>query len=71
MSHQRPYRDAMSHADAIDEIGANSGTQFDPVVVEAFAQLMDARHDLHARPTQPISSGHVDHDLGVGENEAA
>ena len=71
MTSNRPYRDAMSHADAIDEIGANSGTQFDPVVVEAFAQLMDARHDLRARQTQPISSGHVEHDLGVGENEAA
>ncbi|MEE8347418.1 MAG: diguanylate cyclase [Dehalococcoidia bacterium] len=36
----RPYRDARSHAVAVDEIIANSGTQFDPQVVDALLRVM-------------------------------
>jgi putative two-component system response regulator len=32
----RPYRDAMTHEQAVSEIESGSGTQFDPTVVEAF-----------------------------------
>ena len=35
----RPYRQAMSHADAMQELRDCSGTQFDAKVVEVFAQL--------------------------------
>jgi diguanylate cyclase (GGDEF)-like protein/putative nucleotidyltransferase with HDIG domain len=35
MTSERPYRPAMSHADAVAELQANAGTQFDPRVVEA------------------------------------
>jgi len=35
MTSERPYRDALSQADAIAELEANSGTQFDPRVVTA------------------------------------
>jgi response regulator RpfG family c-di-GMP phosphodiesterase len=35
----RPYRSAMSHADACREISRHSGTQFDPRVVEAFLRI--------------------------------
>jgi len=37
----RPYRQAMSHEDALREIRRCSGSQFDPKVVEAFAQLFE------------------------------
>lgn len=41
MTSDRPYRRAMSMAEAIRELRANSGTQFDPEVVEAvIAQLL-------------------------------
>lgn len=46
MTSDRPYRDAMSHADAMLEIAANCGTQFDPDVAAAFESLMSARPDL-------------------------
>jgi cyclic di-GMP phosphodiesterase len=38
MTTDRPYRPALSWEDATDEILAQSGTQFDPSVVRAFAQ---------------------------------
>lgn len=39
MVHSRPYRDAISTAEAIAELERCSGSQFDPRVVEAFAAL--------------------------------
>ncbi len=38
----RPYRQAMTHADALHELRACAGTQFDSRVVEAFAQLYES-----------------------------
>jgi putative two-component system response regulator len=37
--HERPYKDAFSVEDAADEIRGGAGTQFDPEIVEAFADL--------------------------------
>ena len=36
----RPYRDARSHMVALEEIAAQSGTQFDPEVVEALLRVL-------------------------------
>ncbi len=43
MTTDRPYRKAMPVQAAIDELKRNSGTQFDPQVVEAFLNVL-ARH---------------------------
>ncbi len=40
MTHDRPYRKALSHEEAIEEIKNNSGTQFDPKVVKAFIEVV-------------------------------
>ncbi len=40
----RPYRPALSHVDALAEIEAGAGTQFDPRAVEALLEM------LHLRP---------------------
>ncbi len=39
MTSSRPYRAALSVGVAVDEIRRHAGTQFDPVVVEAFLEL--------------------------------
>jgi HD-GYP domain-containing protein (c-di-GMP phosphodiesterase class II) len=39
MTSQRPYRQALTHAEAIVEIEQGAGTQFDPWLAEAFVAL--------------------------------
>lgn len=43
MTSTRPYRPAMSHEYAIEELKSNSGSQFDPQVVKAFLQTKTGR----------------------------
>jgi hypothetical protein len=42
MTTNRPYRNAMSQADALEELRAGAGTQFDPAVVEALSSLIES-----------------------------
>ena len=42
MTTNRPYRNAMSHADALEELRAGAGTQFDPAVVEALCSMIES-----------------------------
>jgi diguanylate cyclase (GGDEF)-like protein/putative nucleotidyltransferase with HDIG domain len=51
----RPYRDARSHAVAVEEILANRGTQFDPGVVAALLQVMG-----YERPQEADSGAEVE-----------
>jgi len=52
LTHSRPYKDAWPLADAVREISAGSGQQFDPAVVAAF-QTLD-----HQALVMPIASPH-------------
>jgi HD-GYP domain-containing protein (c-di-GMP phosphodiesterase class II) len=45
LTSDRPYRSARTAEQALEEIRANTGTQFCPIVVGAFEQL--CRDDLH------------------------
>jgi len=49
MTAERPYRAAMSSKEALRELRANAGTQFNPVVVEAFISTAvgERRKALH------------------------
>lgn len=42
----RPYRKAMEQQDVVKIIEEESGTQFDPVVVEAFLELLRSGHEI-------------------------
>ena len=44
----RPYRDARTVEEAVTEIRRCAGSQFDPVVVDAFCSVMDDRAQLLA-----------------------
>ena len=44
MTSERPYREAMSEADALAELRRCAGTQFDPMVVEAFCRVLAREH---------------------------
>jgi putative nucleotidyltransferase with HDIG domain len=49
MISERPYRKALTLAEAIAELKANSGTQFDPGIVKVFLKLLETKHDLKRR----------------------
>jgi diguanylate cyclase (GGDEF)-like protein/putative nucleotidyltransferase with HDIG domain len=54
----RPHRTRLSPHEALSEIHANAGTQFDPGVVEAFARVL-SRHDEatpHPEPSPAVAS---------------
>jgi diguanylate cyclase (GGDEF)-like protein/putative nucleotidyltransferase with HDIG domain len=50
MVSDRPYRQAMSHKDAMAELHANAGTQFDPQVVEALVGYLYGQRQAGLNP---------------------
>ncbi|MEC9490944.1 MAG: HD domain-containing phosphohydrolase [Halanaerobiales bacterium] len=46
MTHQQPYSEAMSREEALAEIEAKSGSQFDPELVEVFIKLINENETL-------------------------
>lgn len=48
MTSDRPYRRAMTPAQAVEELVGKSGSQFDPLVVDRFRELLRRRPDLAA-----------------------
>jgi two-component system, cell cycle response regulator len=44
MTTERPYREPVSDADALEELRRCAGTQFDPMVVEAFCRVLAREH---------------------------
>lgn len=53
MTSDRPYRQAMSSSAALGEVRRNSGTQFDPHVVEAFERTRVEQSAAVRRPVAP------------------
>lgn len=40
LTHERPYKQAWQHQEALEEIQRQSGRQFDPHVVQAFLEII-------------------------------
>jgi HD-GYP domain-containing protein (c-di-GMP phosphodiesterase class II) len=65
MTSDRPYRPAMTHDAAMREVRTNVGAQFDPLVVDAFEELMASRPDLRETAGHHMGGDHdTDHLLG-------
>jgi two-component system cell cycle response regulator len=47
MTTERPYRELVTEADAIEELRRCAGTQFDPMVVEAFCRVIARERPTH------------------------
>jgi hypothetical protein len=45
MTSERPYREALSESEALEELQKESGTQFDPAVVDAFLAIHASKSD--------------------------
>jgi putative two-component system response regulator len=56
MTHDRPYRAAVSKADALEEISRQSGRQFDPRLVDVFLRW-HKKQDLPQRMRETILAG--------------
>ena len=48
MTEERPYRPALSHAEALDELRRNAASQFDPELVEVLLAVLDENPSLAA-----------------------
>ncbi len=44
MTHSRPYREALTVMDAVDELKRSSGSQFDPKVVDSLVEIIEAEN---------------------------
>jgi HD-GYP domain-containing protein (c-di-GMP phosphodiesterase class II) len=58
MVSDRPYRPALGHAWACRELRREAGTQFDPVVVEAFLAEVDRAVEpaVDAHPIEEVTA---------------
>ena len=61
MVNDRPYKRAMSHAQAIDELRRHAGTQFDPELVTAFCDLFASMAPEPDQTVLAINATHSAH----------
>ena len=65
MTHDRPYRNALSREEALAELKRCAGAQFDPTVVAEFLAMMD--EDMSFDPTLAVDSAYVEQPIEPGK----
>ncbi|MBY9021888.1 MAG: hypothetical protein KGD67_12595, partial [Candidatus Lokiarchaeota archaeon] len=50
MESDRPYRNALSRGETLAEINKHAGTQFDPIIVNAFLKVIHKEGSVPIRP---------------------
>jgi putative nucleotidyltransferase with HDIG domain len=60
MRTNRPYRDAMAHADAVKELNKHAGSQFDPAIVAALLEVVAADAPMLDASAAPSFEGLID-----------
>jgi response regulator RpfG family c-di-GMP phosphodiesterase len=78
MVHDRPYSEALTHEEALEELRRNAGTQFDPAVVDVFCTIyaeavppdgLEEVYRLHQRARGGLPHLEVISDPPVGVDE--
>ncbi len=71
MTSKRPYREALSRQEAIEEVLSCSGTQFDPTVVTAFLRMIETNPDGFRDDSDDFGSKviHEGHGPATGKND--
>ena len=54
MTSDRPYRDALGHDYAVEEVRRCAGTQFDPQIVQVFLKAVD-KDLIGSEPQKPLA----------------
>lgn len=79
MVHDRPYKEALTHDEALDELRLHAGTQFDPDVVELFCSVyaeavppdgLDEVYRLHERARGGLPHLDIEVDAPAAKNRA-
>ena len=65
MTSDRPYRVAMSVEDALEELRRCAGTHFDPIVVDAFGEVMAEREAGESQGSALLLARHGPDDLAI------
>jgi HD-GYP domain-containing protein (c-di-GMP phosphodiesterase class II) len=71
MTHDRPYKRAVSHEQAIEELRRHAGTQFDPELVNVFCDLYAARAPEPDATITALSAVRAAHRRGSRSRRAA
>src|SRR6266540_3015135 len=70
MTHDRPYKRAISHQEAIRELQRHAGTQFDPEVVQVFVVLYADRQPVPDPQIALMSGLRIDGELLAADRSA-
>jgi HD-GYP domain-containing protein (c-di-GMP phosphodiesterase class II) len=70
MTHQQPYQPVRTINEALHELHFKAGTQFDPVLVPIFVQMMtDKKHQLERPSINNIAGKALDQVAGIIHDE--